>query len=62
MLVLRHGFRMSDPGFGALVDLLRALGIGYRSTPRGPADLQVDAEHGGRIMYRCVPDGDVWER
>jgi hypothetical protein len=41
---------MSDPEFDALVDRVRALGIAYRSTPHGPAELQVDAQHGGRIV------------
>jgi catechol 2,3-dioxygenase-like lactoylglutathione lyase family enzyme len=59
--VLHYCFRMSDLEFDALVDRMRALGIAYRSTPHGPADMQINAQHGGRIVYWSVPDGHVWE-
>ena len=59
--VLHYCFRMSDPEFDALVDRLRVLGIAYRSTPHGAADMQINAQHSGRIVYWSVPDGHVWE-
>ena len=59
--VLHYCFRMSDPEFDALVARLRDLGIGYRSLPHGPVDMQVNTQHGGRIVYWSVPDGHVWE-
>ena len=59
--VLHYCFRMSDTEFDALVARLRALGIEYRSMPHGMADMQVNAHHGGRIVYWSQPDGHVWE-
>jgi hypothetical protein len=52
---------MSDPEFDALVDRVRALDIAYRSTPQGPADLHVDAQHGALMVYWSVPDGHGWD-
>jgi hypothetical protein len=40
---------------------IRARGIEYRSTPHGPVDMQVNTQHGGRIVYWNEPDGHVWE-
>jgi catechol 2,3-dioxygenase-like lactoylglutathione lyase family enzyme len=59
--MLHYCFRMSVDEFDALVARLRALGIRYRSTPHGPADMQVNLGHGGRIVYWSDPDGHVWE-
>lgn len=59
--VLHYCFRMCDTEFDALVARLRDLGIGYRSLPHGPVDMQVNMQHGGRIVYWSVPDGHVWE-
>lgn len=54
-------FRVSEPEFDHLVARLAARGIDYRSTPHGPVDLQVNTQHGGRIVYWNRPDGHVWE-
>jgi len=54
-------FRVDDAGFDAIVARLVERGIGYRSTPHGPADMRVNGEHGGRIVYWSEPDGHVWE-
>jgi hypothetical protein len=54
-------FRMSETEFDALISRLRSLGIAYRSTPHGPVDIQVNSQHGGRIVYWSEPDGHVWE-
>jgi len=59
--VMHYCFRMSDGELDALIERLRSLRIGYRSTPHGPVDLRVDTEHGGRIVYWSEPDGHVWE-
>ena len=58
---LHYCFRMSDDAFDGLVSRLQALGIAYRSAPHGPADMQVNTHHGGRIVYWSEPDGHVWE-
>lgn len=59
--VQHYCFRLSEPEFDALVARLAARGIAYRSTPHGPVDGQVNAQHGGRIVYWGEPDGHVWE-
>ena len=59
--LLHFCFRMNDAEFDALVARLHELGIGYRSLPHGPVDMQVNTQHGGRIVYWSVPDGHVWE-
>jgi hypothetical protein len=59
--VQHYCFRMTDAEFDQVVARLREMGIGYRSTPHGPCDLQVNADRGGRIVYWSEPDGHVWE-
>lgn len=59
--VLHYCFRMSDTEFEALVARLQALGIKYRSLPHGTFDMQVNTQHGGRIVYWSQPDGHIWE-
>jgi catechol 2,3-dioxygenase-like lactoylglutathione lyase family enzyme len=54
-------FRVSEAGFDGLLERLAARGIAYRSTPHGPVDIQVNTQHGGRIVYWSQPDGHVWE-
>jgi hypothetical protein len=36
-------------------------GIKYRSAVRGPEDMQVNTQYGGRIVYWNEPDGHQWE-
>ena len=59
--VLHFAFRVDEAAFDGIVGRLRAKGIAYRSTPHGPADMAVNADHGGRIVYWGAPDGHVWE-
>lgn len=59
--VQHYCFRASATEFDGIVARLRASGIEYRSTPHGPADRQVNTQHGGRIVYWNEPDGHVWE-
>jgi hypothetical protein len=54
-------FRVSEAEFDGIVARIRARGIEYRSTPHGPANMQVNTQHGGRIVYWSEPDGHVWE-
>lgn len=54
-------FRLSDAEFDALLTRLPMLGVAYRSQPHGPVDMQVNLNHGGRIVYWSEPDGHVWE-
>ena len=54
-------FRVSDAEFEGIVSRIKARGIEYRSTPHGPVDMQINTQHGGRIVYWSEPDGHVWE-
>lgn len=57
--VEHYCFRVSPEEFGAILQRLRAAGIAYRSTVRGPADMKVHPEYGN--VYWDVPDGHRWE-
>lgn len=59
--ILHYCFRMGEAEFDALVGRLKALCLRFRSTPHGPADMQINTAHGGRIVYWNEPDGHVWE-
>lgn len=54
-------FRVGESEFERILARLTARGIEYRSTPHGPVDMQVNTQHGGRIVYWSEPDGHVWE-
>ncbi len=54
-------FLVSPGEFDAILARLEAAGIGYRSTPLGPTDMQINTNHGGRAVYWSEPDGHAWE-
>lgn len=54
-------FRVDDAGFDAILARIRAAGIAFRSTVRGPVDGQVSRWLGGRGIYWNEPDGHQWE-
>jgi catechol 2,3-dioxygenase-like lactoylglutathione lyase family enzyme len=54
-------FRVDAERFEAILARIKAAGISHRSLPQGPADLQVNTAHGGKIVYWDQPDGHVWE-
>jgi catechol 2,3-dioxygenase-like lactoylglutathione lyase family enzyme len=60
-LVEHFCFRVSDQEFDAILARLQAAGIAYRSTVRGPMDMKVDTQFGGRGLYWNVPEGHQWE-
>ena len=59
--ILHFCFRVEPAEFDAILGRIRAAGIPYRSAVHGPVDMQVDTQHGGRIVYWDEPDGHVWE-
>jgi hypothetical protein len=59
--VQHYCFRVSDAEFDAILARIRARAIAFRSTPHGAVDMQVNVQHGGRIVYWNEPDGHVWE-
>ncbi len=54
-------FRVSEAEFDAILGRIKAAGIPYRSQPHGPADMKINTDHGGRIVYWDEPDGHYWE-
>lgn len=54
-------FRVDDAGFDAILGRIKAAGIDYRASVRGPIDRQVSTEFGGRGIYWNEPDGHQWE-
>jgi catechol 2,3-dioxygenase-like lactoylglutathione lyase family enzyme len=54
-------FRVSEGEFDAILGRIQAAGIPYRSSVRGPMDMQINTEYGGRMIYWNVPDGHQWE-
>lgn len=54
-------FRVSEADFDAILARITAAGIAYRSSVRGPMDMRVNTEYGGRMIYWNEPDGHQWE-
>ena len=54
-------FHVSDAEFDGSLERVRAAGIAYRSTPRGPDDCQLNTRLGGRNFYWTDRDGHNWE-
>ena len=50
-------FRVSPEDFDAILGRIRAAGIPFRSSVRGPMDGQVNTDYGGRMIYWNEPDG-----
>jgi hypothetical protein len=57
--VEHYCFRVGKEEFDAILGRIEAAGIEYRSTVRGPVDMQVGKEYGN--VYWNVPDGHQWE-
>jgi hypothetical protein len=54
-------FRVTEREFDAILGRIKAAGIKYRSTVRGPMDMQIDTQFGGRGIYWNEPGGHQWE-
>jgi catechol 2,3-dioxygenase-like lactoylglutathione lyase family enzyme len=54
-------FRVSEAEFDSILQRIEAAGIRYRSAVRGPEDMQVGTDFGGRMVYWNEPDGHQWE-
>lgn len=57
--VHHYCFRVGQAEFDAILERIKAAGIKYRSTVRGPVDMQVDSQYGN--VYWNEPDGHQWE-
>jgi len=54
-------FRVTPEDFERILARIRARGIAFRSTVRGPVDSTVDTQFGGQGVYWNEPDGHQWE-
>jgi catechol 2,3-dioxygenase-like lactoylglutathione lyase family enzyme len=55
-------FRVDDDDeFDAILGRIRAAGIPYRSSVRGPVDGVINTDYGGRLFYWNDPEGHQWE-
>jgi catechol 2,3-dioxygenase-like lactoylglutathione lyase family enzyme len=59
--VHHYCFRVTDQQFDAILARIKAAGIEYRSQVRGPVDMQVNTDFGGKGVYWNEPDGHQWE-
>ena len=59
--VEHYCFRVSDAEFDAILSRIQAAGIKFRSTVRGPMDMKVSTDYGGRGLYWNEPEGHQWE-
>jgi hypothetical protein len=57
--VHHYCFRVGQAEFDAILQRIQQAGIKYRSTVRGPVDMQVDPHFGN--VYWNEPDGHQWE-
>ena len=54
-------FRVDEDEFDAILGRIRAAGIPYRSSVRGPVDHRINTDYGGRMIYWNDPEGHQWE-
>jgi hypothetical protein len=59
--VYHFAFRVSEAEFDGILGRIQAAGIPYRSSVRGPMDMRINTDYGGRMMYWNEPDGHQWE-
>lgn len=54
-------FRVDENKFDEILARIKAAGISYRSNVRGPVDMRINTDYGGRMIYWNEPDGHQWE-
>jgi catechol 2,3-dioxygenase-like lactoylglutathione lyase family enzyme len=59
--VHHYCFRVEEAEFNRILGRIQAAGIKYRSTVRGPVDMQINTDYGGSMIYWNEPDGHQWE-
>jgi len=59
--ILHFCFRVTEEEFDAILHRIQAAKIAYRSSVGGSVDLQINTQHGGKIVYWNEPDGHQWE-
>jgi catechol 2,3-dioxygenase-like lactoylglutathione lyase family enzyme len=59
--VHHYCFRVSQEEFEAILERIKAAGIAYRSSVRGPVDMRINTDYGGSMIYWNEPEGHQWE-
>jgi catechol 2,3-dioxygenase-like lactoylglutathione lyase family enzyme len=59
--VHHYCFRVTDDEFDAILERIKAAGIPFRGTVRGPTDRTICTDWGGRSIYWNDPDAHQWE-
>ena len=59
--IYHFAFRVDEAEFDQILGRIKAAGIAYRSNVRGPVDMRVNTDYGGRMIYWNEPDGHQWE-
>lgn len=54
-------FRVQERDFDQILARIQAAGIKFRSSVRGPVDMRINSDFGGRLVYWNEPDGHQWE-
>jgi catechol 2,3-dioxygenase-like lactoylglutathione lyase family enzyme len=59
--IYHFAFRVTEEDFDRILGRIQAAGIGYRSDVRGPVNMKINTDYGGRMIYWNEPDGHQWE-
>lgn len=54
-------FRVSEQEFDSILNRIKAAGIAFRSSVRGPIDGLINTTYGGKMIYWNEPEGHQWE-
>jgi hypothetical protein len=54
-------FRVAEDEFDRILERIKAAGIAYRSTVRGPVDGKINTSYGGKMIYWNEPEWHQWE-
>ena len=59
--IFHFAFRVDEAAFDQILGRIKAAGIAFRSNVRGPVDMRINTDYGGRMVYWNEPDGHQWE-
>ena len=59
--IYHFAFRVTEEDFDRILGRIQAAGIQYRSDVRGPMNMRINTDYGGRMIYWNEPDGHQWE-
>ena len=59
--IYHFAFRVTEEDFDRILGRIQAAGIPYRSDVRGPVNMKINTDYGGRMIYWNEPDGHQWE-